>query len=97
MIILRHCLYFIGLENLCLDIEYMLGVKTSFYWRCCWGVIMPAMMITVFIYALATSETLKFGEDYYYPTAGYGEYFYFIHLNLCNIYFNSVFTKNKST
>ncbi|CAH0701206.1 unnamed protein product [Spodoptera exigua] len=60
-----------GLENLCLDIEYMLGIKTSFYWRCCWGVIMPAMMIVVFIYALATSETLKFGEDYYYPTAGY--------------------------
>ncbi|KAH9633370.1 hypothetical protein HF086_004084 [Spodoptera exigua] len=61
----------VSLENLCLDIEYMLGIKTSFYWRCCWGVIMPAMMIVVFVYALATSETLKFGEDYYYPTAGY--------------------------
>ncbi|KAJ8730101.1 hypothetical protein PYW07_017139 [Mythimna separata] len=60
-----------GLEKLCIDIEYMLGIKTGFYWRICWGIIMPAMMITVFIYALITSEELTFGDDYYYPTAGY--------------------------
>ncbi|CAG9786164.1 unnamed protein product [Diatraea saccharalis] len=59
-----------GLENIALDIEFMLGIKTSFYWRCCWGVITPAMMIVVFIYALISYEDLVFGEDYYYPTAG---------------------------
>ncbi|KAL4713244.1 hypothetical protein ACJJTC_013174 [Scirpophaga incertulas] len=26
-----------GLENITLDIEYMLGIKTSIYWRFCWG------------------------------------------------------------
>ncbi|CAH0667345.1 unnamed protein product [Chilo suppressalis] len=60
-----------GLENVTLDIEFMLGIKTSFYWRMCWVFITPVMMIIVFIYALVTSEALKFGADYYYPTAGY--------------------------
>ncbi|XP_047995406.1 sodium-dependent nutrient amino acid transporter 1-like [Leguminivora glycinivorella] len=49
-----------GLENLCLDIEFMLGLKTSVYWRWCWGIIAPAMMIIVFIYALVTNN---FGGD----------------------------------
>ncbi|CAH2037457.1 unnamed protein product, partial [Iphiclides podalirius] len=60
-----------GLENFCLDIEFMLGIKTSIYWRFCWGVITPSMMIVVFIYALASYEALVFGGYYYYPTAGY--------------------------
>ncbi|XP_041978590.1 uncharacterized protein LOC121732702 [Aricia agestis] len=60
-----------GLENLCLDIEFMLGIKTSMYWRLCWGIITPAMMIVVFIYALISFEALVFAETYVYPTAGY--------------------------
>ncbi|XP_075973529.1 sodium-dependent nutrient amino acid transporter 1-like [Anticarsia gemmatalis] len=59
-----------GLESLCLDIEFMLGIKTSMYWRLCWGVITPAMMITVFIYALLGFENVTVG-DYVFPTAGY--------------------------
>ncbi|KAJ0177220.1 hypothetical protein K1T71_007229 [Dendrolimus kikuchii] len=60
-----------GLESLCLDIEYMLGFKTSPYWRFCWGIITPLMMIVVFIYALLSFEALVFGGYYYYPTMGY--------------------------
>ncbi|KAL0841252.1 hypothetical protein ABMA28_014978 [Loxostege sticticalis] len=60
-----------GLENICLDIEFMLGIKTSFYWRCCWGFITPALMIVVFVYALASYEALLFGGYYTYPDAGY--------------------------
>lgn len=63
----------LGLENLCLDLEYMLGIKTSFYWRFCWGLITPVMMIGVFIYALISIEALVFGDDYVYPVAGYGK------------------------
>ncbi|XP_063380652.1 sodium-dependent nutrient amino acid transporter 1-like isoform X2 [Cydia fagiglandana] len=44
-----------GLENVCLDIEFMLGLKTGFYWRWCWGILTPAMMIVVFIYALVNN------------------------------------------
>ncbi|CAH0723409.1 unnamed protein product, partial [Brenthis ino] len=60
-----------GVENICLDLEFMLGIKTSFYWRLCWGIITPAMMIVVFIYALIASDPLEFGDDYEYPTAAY--------------------------
>ncbi|CAH0579267.1 unnamed protein product [Chrysodeixis includens] len=59
-----------GLENLCVDIEYMLGTKTGPYWRFCWGLITPLMMIVVFMYALVSNEQFKFGE-YVYPVAGY--------------------------
>ncbi|XP_075973528.1 sodium-dependent nutrient amino acid transporter 1-like [Anticarsia gemmatalis] len=59
-----------GLENLCLDIEFMLGIKTSMYWRLCWGLITPGMMITVFIYALLGFENVTVG-DYVFPTAAY--------------------------
>ncbi|KAL0893061.1 hypothetical protein ABMA27_014708 [Loxostege sticticalis] len=63
-----------GLENICLDIEFMLGIKTSFYWRCCWGFFTPGLMIVVFVYALASYEALLFGGWYHYPDAGYGMY-----------------------
>ncbi|XP_022130796.2 sodium-dependent nutrient amino acid transporter 1 [Pieris rapae] len=64
-----------GLENLCLDIEFMSGMRSSIYWRFCWGFITPAVMIVVFVYALVTVEALVFGGFYYYTTpahvAGY--------------------------
>ncbi|KAI5651871.1 sodium:neurotransmitter symporter family domain-containing protein [Phthorimaea operculella] len=59
-----------GLENLCLDIEFMLNMKTSVYWRFCWGIITPGILIVVFIFALISSDEPKHG-DYVYPFAGY--------------------------
>ncbi|CAH1645505.1 unnamed protein product [Spodoptera littoralis] len=59
-----------GLENMCLDIEFMLGLKTSFYWRICWGIVTPLMMMTVFFYALVTTDQLTF-NDYIYPDGAY--------------------------
>ncbi|XP_059047183.1 sodium-dependent nutrient amino acid transporter 1-like [Achroia grisella] len=59
-----------GLESFCLDIQFMLGVTTSVYWRFCWGIITPGMMLVVFIYALTSFEAITFG-DYVYPTMGY--------------------------
>ncbi|XP_075973527.1 sodium-dependent nutrient amino acid transporter 1-like [Anticarsia gemmatalis] len=60
-----------GLENMCLDIEYMLGIKNSFYWRICWGIITPFMMIAVFFYSLITTEAFLFGGTYEYPQSAY--------------------------
>ncbi|XP_061377371.1 sodium-dependent nutrient amino acid transporter 1-like [Danaus plexippus] len=59
-----------GLENVCLDIEFMLNIKTSIYWRFCWGFITPAMMVVVFVYALMSFDSLEFA-GYTYPLAGY--------------------------
>uniref|UniRef100_A0A2A4JN91 Transporter n=2 Tax=Heliothis virescens TaxID=7102 RepID=A0A2A4JN91_HELVI len=60
-----------GLENMCLDIEYMLGLKSSFYWRMCWGIVTPLMMMVVFFYSLITTEELLFGGTYEYPQGAY--------------------------
>ncbi|KAL4713240.1 hypothetical protein ACJJTC_013170 [Scirpophaga incertulas] len=65
-----------GLENICLDIEYMLGIKTSFYWRICWAILTPFIMVSVFIYALANTKDLVYGGDgadggYIYPDSAY--------------------------
>lgn len=61
-----------GLENLCIDIEYMLNIKSSFYWRICWSILTPGIMIAVFTYALINTEALTFGQDKYeYPQAAY--------------------------
>ncbi|CAH2037460.1 unnamed protein product, partial [Iphiclides podalirius] len=62
-----------GLENLCVDIEFMLGLKTSFYWRICWSIVTPTIMIAVFFYALITTEALLFGGTYQYPPAAYSK------------------------
>ncbi|XP_075973573.1 sodium-dependent nutrient amino acid transporter 1-like [Anticarsia gemmatalis] len=59
-----------GLQNLCWDIEFMLGVKTSIYWRVCWGVIIPVMMITVFVDALLGFGKVTIG-GYLLPSAAY--------------------------
>ncbi|XP_045448784.1 sodium-dependent nutrient amino acid transporter 1-like [Melitaea cinxia] len=60
-----------GLENICVDIEYMLGRKTSFFWRICWAIITPILMIVVFFYALITTERVVFGDGYVYPEGAY--------------------------
>ncbi|CAG9113477.1 unnamed protein product [Plutella xylostella] len=60
-----------GLENVCLDIELMLGVRTSAYWRVCWGLATPGLMVAVFVYSLISFKPLVFGGDYVYPFAGY--------------------------
>ncbi|XP_052740397.1 sodium-dependent nutrient amino acid transporter 1-like [Bicyclus anynana] len=59
-----------GLENLCLDIQYMLGFRSSFFWRICWAIITPVLMIVVFFYAMITTEKIKFGGEYY-PDGAY--------------------------
>ncbi|XP_041978591.1 uncharacterized protein LOC121732704 [Aricia agestis] len=60
-----------GVENLCLDIEYMLGIKISAFWRVCWAIVTPVLMCTVFFYSMITAERIVFGEDYEYPWGAY--------------------------
>ncbi|XP_063533973.1 sodium-dependent nutrient amino acid transporter 1-like [Cydia strobilella] len=57
-------MWFYGLENVCLDVEFMLGKGTCFFWRWCWAILTPAMMIVVFIFALF-NNTLDFGDQPY--------------------------------
>ncbi|KAF9424063.1 hypothetical protein HW555_000772 [Spodoptera exigua] len=87
-----------GLENMCLDIEYMLGLKTSVYWRFCWGIVTPLMMMTVFFYALVTSDQLKFG-DYIYPDGAYlaGSFLQYFGIALVPLFMAVTFWKYRTS
>lgn len=58
-----------GLENICNDVEFMLNRKVTFYWRLCWGVLTPCLLIVIFVYSMIslqspTYNTLKFPDSY---------------------------------
>ncbi|KAJ8728149.1 hypothetical protein PYW08_016534 [Mythimna loreyi] len=87
-----------GLENMCVDIEFMLGLKTSFYWRICWGIVTPIMMMVVFFYSLITTEQLLFGGTYEYPNAAYvgGACLQYFGIALIPLFMLTTFWKYKS-
>ncbi|XP_076757146.1 sodium-dependent nutrient amino acid transporter 1 isoform X1 [Xylocopa sonorina] len=43
-----------GLSNFLNDMDFMLGGRPSIYWRFCWAVITPMLMIVILIYTIAT-------------------------------------------
>jgi len=55
-----------GLKNFIQDIEFMTGRKTGWYWKACWGFIIPVGLFVILVYALATSERLTH-EDRPFP------------------------------
>lgn len=60
--------YFSGIDNFCLDLQFMTKGKVGIYWRICWGVIMPVLLIVIFVYFIATLEPLTYGiDDLLYP------------------------------
>ncbi|XP_030768074.1 sodium-dependent nutrient amino acid transporter 1-like [Sitophilus oryzae] len=59
-------IWWYGLENICLDITFMTNKKPGLYWRICWCVIVPVVMIGVFVYFLVTIEPLTY-EGSLYP------------------------------
>lgn len=61
-----------GVKRLCRDVEFMLGIKTSKYYRLCWGIITPLLMISILVYMLVLYEPLKY-KDYTYLPGVYGE------------------------
>ncbi|XP_062135478.1 sodium-dependent nutrient amino acid transporter 1 [Drosophila sulfurigaster albostrigata] len=56
-----------GVKRVCRDVEFMLGIKTSKYYRICWGFITPLLMITILVYMLARYEPLKYKDYTYLP------------------------------
>uniref|UniRef100_A0A1Q3FLZ1 Transporter n=1 Tax=Culex tarsalis TaxID=7177 RepID=A0A1Q3FLZ1_CULTA len=38
-----------GVNRVCQDIKFMLGIETGLFWRVCWGLLTPAIIIAVFI------------------------------------------------
>ncbi|XP_024888987.1 sodium-dependent nutrient amino acid transporter 1-like [Temnothorax curvispinosus] len=54
-------IWFYGLENFLEDFEFMLDRKPSVYWRICWFIVTPLILITIFIYTVATLSPLTYG------------------------------------
>ncbi|XP_012261870.2 sodium-dependent nutrient amino acid transporter 1-like [Athalia rosae] len=62
-----------GLTNFLNDMEFMVGYRPGIYWRACWFVITPVLMITVVIYTFIVYEDAKYDGQDFPPTAlGFG-------------------------
>ncbi|KAJ1527615.1 hypothetical protein ONE63_007578 [Megalurothrips usitatus] len=48
-----------GIDNLCLDLELMLGHRPGLYWRLTWGLVAPVTMIVILVYTVATAQRLE--------------------------------------
>ncbi|XP_021952467.1 sodium-dependent nutrient amino acid transporter 1 [Folsomia candida] len=57
-----------GLNSFCKDIEFMLKIKVGWYWKICWGFLIPVGLFVIFVYAMATQERMVYGEVPY-PTS----------------------------
>jgi solute carrier family 6 amino acid transporter-like protein 5/7/9/14 len=51
-----------GLRNFCNDIEFMLQGKLSWYWKICWGTLIPAGLLFTMVYSFMTFETPSVGD-----------------------------------
>ncbi|KAM7342265.1 sodium-dependent nutrient amino acid transporter 1-like [Cochliomyia hominivorax] len=59
-----------GVKNICRDIQFMLKIKTSLYYRICWSIITPILMTAILVYMLVDYEPLEYNNvkfpDYMY-------------------------------
>lgn len=62
---------FLGVNRLCRDTEFMSGRNPGLYWRLCWGIISPAILITVLLYTFASYKPLTY-QGKMYPDTAYG-------------------------
>ncbi|KAK0090513.1 hypothetical protein PV325_012567 [Microctonus aethiopoides] len=50
-----------GLENVLDDIEFMMKKRPSIYWRLCWAVITPLLLVTILVYTILTITPITYG------------------------------------
>nr|AAO39513.1 RE33779p [Drosophila melanogaster] len=54
-----------GTKRLCQDAEYMLNIKTSNYYRICWSIVTPLVMLVILVYSLLTMRPLSYnGQEF---------------------------------
>lgn len=61
----------LGVDRLCRDTEFMLGRNPGLYWRICWGIVTPFLMIAILFYTFVTYKPLTY-RNYVYPSTAYG-------------------------
>lgn len=60
-----------GLNNFVKDVEFMLNKKVSWYWKICWGGIIPVLLTVVMLYSLITGERLTHNGHHFPDVAIY--------------------------
>lgn len=58
--------YIYGVNRICKDIEFMLGIKMNLYWRVCWRFLTPGLMGIIVFYTLWHFE-LPMDGNFNYP------------------------------
>ncbi|XP_011503193.1 PREDICTED: sodium-dependent nutrient amino acid transporter 1-like [Ceratosolen solmsi marchali] len=58
-----------GLENFLDDMEFMLGKRPTIYWRICWTLVTPLLLVSIFIYTVANRTPLTYGGIAYPDSA----------------------------
>ncbi|KAG5879010.1 hypothetical protein JTB14_037004 [Gonioctena quinquepunctata] len=57
-----------GIDNFCMDLEFITKKKVGIYWRFSWGIMTPLLLSIIFIYFVATLKPLTYGVDQFeYP------------------------------
>jgi len=51
-----------GLNNVCEDIEFMLNIKITFYWKFCWAFFIPVGLSTILLYTFVNHEELTYND-----------------------------------
>ncbi|XP_047349939.1 sodium-dependent nutrient amino acid transporter 1-like isoform X2 [Vespa velutina] len=59
-----------GFENFIDDIEFMLDMKASMFWKICWFIITPVTLIIIFFYTVANLSPLVYAGKTF-PTAAH--------------------------
>ncbi|XP_055625251.1 sodium-dependent nutrient amino acid transporter 1-like [Toxorhynchites rutilus septentrionalis] len=62
-----------GVERICRDIEFMLGVKTSILWRWCWKYVTPTVIAVILVVTFITGDKPK-GFSFGYHVLGWTIY-----------------------
>ncbi|XP_017785809.1 PREDICTED: sodium-dependent nutrient amino acid transporter 1-like [Nicrophorus vespilloides] len=58
-------MWWYGLENFCIDLEFMLKRKVHVYFRVMWGLVTPIVLILIFVYFILTLKRLEYGTHGY--------------------------------
>ncbi|XP_043280535.1 sodium-dependent nutrient amino acid transporter 1-like isoform X2 [Venturia canescens] len=58
-----------GLENFLDDVEFMLQRRPTAYWRICWGLITPILLVAILVYTIATLTPLTYAGVSYPESA----------------------------
>ena len=60
-----------GLNRFIRDVDFMLGVKLSIYWKLTWAYIIPVTLVFIFVYAM-TKYDPALGGSYVFPASATG-------------------------